>query len=242
MAVVTAIDMKSFRTKLQAINEKAFNEVYQYLLAHNYDIDDSFIDFCHAITTKYGEAAGELSCQLYDETVSYWKKVHASKKAFAPAEPAPVPTRSEVEKAVYGTMKTSSKEIPGAVQRLVKLTAEDTKIKNGMRDGAYFAWVPSGDACAFCLTLASNGWQKIGKNTLKNGHAEHIHANCNCTYAISLDAVDQYDSNVVKGYAPRLYEREYNSVRGDNSKETLRNLRQKLYNESKIGKYGDEAS
>ncbi|MBR4692904.1 MAG: hypothetical protein IKP17_09110 [Oscillospiraceae bacterium] len=38
--------------------------------------------------------------------------------------------------------------------------------------------MPSGDTCAFCITLASRGWQKAGREAIKGGHAEHIHNNC----------------------------------------------------------------
>ena len=48
--------------------------------------------------------------------------------------------------------------------------------------------------------LASIGWQKAGKKTLKGGHAEHIHANCDCTYAVRFDA-----STKVAGYEPEKY-------------------------------------
>ena len=53
-------------------------------------------------------------------------------------------------------------------------------LKNAVRDGAEWAWVPHGDTCPFCITLASNGWQKASRKVLKGGHAEHIHANCDC--------------------------------------------------------------
>ena len=45
-------------------------------------------------------------------------------------------------------------------------------LKNALRDGAEFAWVPNGDTCAFCMTLASRGWQRASKRAIKNGHAE----------------------------------------------------------------------
>lgn len=197
-------------TQLSNINEKAKQEALKYIQDNNYDIDDGFIDFAHGLTTKYGEAAAELSCRMYDELHQYWKEAKKSTKSLLPAEPAEVPTRSDVEKAVYGTLKTSVNEIPGAVSRLVKQTAEDTKIKNGMRDGAEFAWIPAGDSCAFCLVLASRGWQKISKKTLKNGHAEHIHANCDCTYTVRFDSTTE-----VEGYDPDSYYDYYKSFNGD---------------------------
>ena len=91
--------------------------------------------------------------------------------------------------------------LQSAVSRLVKPAGADTTLKNAIRDGAEFAWIPHGDTCAFCLMLASRGWQKAGKRTLKNGHAEHIHANCDCEYAVRFNAsttVLYYNKDAVK--------------------------------------------
>lgn len=230
---ITSESMRSYMTQLSNINEKAKQEALKYIQDNNYDIDDGFIDFAHGLTTKYGEAAAELSCRMYDELHQYWKEAKKSTKSLLPAEPAEVPTRSDVEKAVYGTLKTSVNEIPGAVSRLVKQTAEDTKIKNGMRDGAEFAWIPAGDSCAFCLVLASRGWQRISKKTLKNGHAEHIHANCDCTYTVRFDSTTE-----VEGYDPELYRRMWDDADGKNAKEKMRNLRKEVRTDEFIGKYG----
>ena len=74
--------------------------------------------------------------------------------------------------------------------------------------------------------LASNGWQKASKKALKGGHAEHIHANCDCTYAIRFDG----KSNVA-GYDPdALYEKYFES--GFSRGERLRNM-QKEYRDGK---------
>lgn len=83
-------------------------------------------------------------------------------------------------------------------------------LKNALRDGAEFAWVPNGDTCAFCMTLASRGWQRASKKAIKNGHAEHIHANCDCTYAIRFDP----EVNV-EGYDPDAYLKAYRDAGSD---------------------------
>lgn len=60
-------------------------------------------------------------------------------------------------------------------------------LQNASRDGAYFAWVPHGDTCPFCLAHGTLGWQKAGKKTLsETHHAKHIHDNCDCTYEVDL--------------------------------------------------------
>lgn len=113
-------------------------------------------------------------------------------------------------KAVKGTQKKSPNNIPGTIARLVKQVGADTTLKNAERDGAQFAWVPHGDTCAFCITLASRGWQYMSKKAMRNGHAEHIHAHCDCEYAVRFDG-----KSTVAGYDPDKYLEEYNNAGGD---------------------------
>ena len=86
----------------------------------------------------------------------------------------------------------------------------DTTLKNAIRDGAEWAWVPHGDTCPFCLTLASRGRQKASAKALKGGHAEHIHAHCNCEYAIRFGS-----NTTVAGYDPDKYREQYNAAGGN---------------------------
>ena len=102
---------------------------------------------------------------------------------------------------------------PGRVSRLVKRAGADTTLKNAVRDGAEWAWVPHGDTCPFCITLASNGWQKASSKVLKGGHAEHIHANCDCEFAIRFD-----HKTTVAGYDPEKYLKQYRDAGGDINK------------------------
>ena len=48
---------------------------------------------------------------------------------------------------------------------------------------------------------------------LKGGHAEHIHANCDCEFAIRFD-----HNTTVAGYDPDKYLAQYNAAGGDINK------------------------
>ncbi len=222
--IVPGLNLKIYRETLSAINKKAAEEIQRYMWGHNYEIDEAFLEFVNGIATKYGEAAGALSAQFYDDTAEYWQGVENRRKQIAPAEPAEPPTEDEVAKTVYGTLKESADKIPDAVSRLVKRTAEDTTLQNAIRDGAEFAWIPQGDTCPFCLMLASNGWQRASKKALKNGHAEHIHANCDCTYAVSFNGKPSYP-----GYDPEKYKEMYDNAEGDTWQEKLNFMRRDDY-------------
>lgn len=184
---------------LRKINNKAAEEMLSYLNTHSWDADyaarQAAIDYAYALSTKYGEAASSLACEMYDA-------VAAASGANVPAAiPAATATIGDVAKAVNGTGKYGNYEMmAGAVGRLVKMAAADTALNNAIRDRAEYAWIPRGDTCAFCITLASNGWQPASAEALKGGHAEHIHANCDCMYAIRMNS-----STNVAGYDPDKY-------------------------------------
>lgn len=187
------------------------------------EIED-FIFAAYNVSTKYGEAAATLACEMYDTMAEL------SGLSLPAAEPAATATYGEVAKTVRGVLKTSANadELGGAVSRLVKRAGADTTLKNAMRDGAEFAWVPSGDTCAFCIALASRGWQRASKDAVKGGHAEHIHANCDCTYSIRFDG-----KGGVAGYDPEVYRDMYYGAEGNTPNERINSMRRARYAENK---------
>ena len=76
--------------------------------------------------------------------------------------------------------------------------------------------------------LASNGWQHVSKKTLKNGHAEHIHSNCDCNYCVRFSDYDGVD-----GYDPDVYKEIYDNADGDTWQEKLNSMRRDKYEKNK---------
>jgi len=228
--------------RLRAINEKASKQMLDFMATHDYTTNEGLAEllrYGYGMSTRYGEAAAEVAAEMYDAIVQaeYQEAVAGGNtsqayrlRRISPAEPAETATFDESAKAIRGTLKTGNREIvAGAVGRLVKMAAVDTTLKNALRDGAEFAWIPHGDTCAFCLMLASRGWQTASRRAIKNGHAEHIHANCDCTYAVRFDRRTE-----VEGYNNGArYLRMYDDADGENWKEKLNTMRRNIYAESK---------
>lgn len=196
-----------YKDKLAAIDRRAEVEMISFVqsIGGYGDHVNECLDYAFALATKYGEAAGAAACELYEA-------VAAASGITLEAMPAATATYEEVAKSLNGIHKISNDpaKLSQGVSRLVKRTAADTTLQNAVRDGAYFAWVPSGDTCAFCLMLASNGWRKAGKKTIKGDHAEHIHANCDCQYAVTFDPLSG-----VEGFNPAEYEAMFDGIDGD---------------------------
>ena len=204
-------------TKMSQISQKAADLMQSWVQKNGLENDKALLDYAYALSQHYGQAIGALSCQMYEATA-------AAQGVIVPtAEVADLPDYGEVAKAVKGTKKQSPNNIPGTLARLVKQVGADTTLKNAERDGAQFAWVPHGDTCAFCIALASRGWQYRSKKTLRNGHAEHIHAHCDCEYAVRFDG-----KSTVAGYDPDKYLEEYYDANGD-----INEMRRKRYAQNK---------
>lgn len=203
---ITATAWAAYTQQLAKLNKKAGQLMADYIAAHGTGDTDALIAYAHALVTKYGEGSAELACQMYDALAA------AAKAGVPTAEPAEPASYGEVARMVQAT-KASPPQMQRGVSRLVKRAGADTTLKNALRDGAEFAWVPQGDTCAFCLTLASRGWQKASQAAIKGGHAEHIHANCDCEYAIRFDG-----RSTVAGYDPDKYLRQYRAADGDINK------------------------
>lgn len=220
-------DWHKFINRLSAINNKAADEMRAWINKNGgYDNipTNEVIDYAYALATKYGEASSSLAALMYDNVAIL------SDAAVPSAIPAATASYEDVAKSIQGSAKFSSSSdyIAEVVGRLVKQAGADTTLQNALRDGAQFAWIPNGDTCMFCLTLASRGWQYASRDAIKNGHAEHIHSNCDCTYAVRFN-----EKTNVKGYHPEEYREIWDSAEGVNSKEKINYLRREAYANNK---------
>lgn len=200
---ITETTWAKYITRLSKLNEAAGAKMADYITANGAGNTDALIAYAYALITKYGEGSAELACQMYDAIAE------ASGANVPPAEPARPADYSETAKMINAT-RQSPPRMQRGVSRLVKRAAADTTLHNAARDGAEWAWVPHGDTCPFCITLASNGWQKASDKLLKGGHAQHIHANCDCEFAIRFDS-----RTTVAGYDPERYLKQYRNADGD---------------------------
>lgn len=194
-------------TRLSRLNQKAGQLMREYIDAHGTADTDDLVAYAYGLVTKYSEGSAELACQMYEALAE-------AQGVYVPAaEPAATASYGEVARMVSATKDQNPANLPNGVSRLVKRAGADTTLKNAIRDGAEWAWVPHGDTCPFCITLASNGWQKASQKLLKGGHAEHIHSNCDCEFAVRFRS-----DTTVAGYDPDKYYRQYREAGGDINK------------------------
>lgn len=201
---ITANAWNEYITRLSRLNRKAGQLMREYIGSHGTENTADLIAYAYGLVTKYGEGSAELACQMYDALAE------AANAGVPAAEPAAPADYGEVARMVNATKDQNPANLPNGVSRLVKRAGADTTLKNAVRDGAEWAWVPHGDTCPFCITLASRGWQTASQKLLKNGHAEHIHSNCDCEFAVRF-----HSGTSVAGYDPEKYLRQYRAAGSD---------------------------
>ena len=201
---ISAKTWNEYVTRLSRLNQKAGQLMREYIDAHGTANTDDLVAYAYSLVTKYGEGSAELACQMYEALAE------AQGVLIPAAEPAATASYGEVARMVSATKDQNPANLPNGVSRLVKRAGADTTLKNAVRDGAEWAWVPHGDTCPFCITLASNGWQKASDKVLKGGHAQHIHAHCDCEFAIRFD-----HRTTVAGYDPEKYFQQYRDAGSD---------------------------
>lgn len=211
---------------LRQISDRAAADMSRYMRSVDYSTYEGrqlLIRYAYGLATRYGEAAGALAAEMYDALAEL------SGRTLPPAVPAPTATMEETARAVVGTLNQSPDGLitPDAIGRLARLAGVDTTMENAIRDKAWWAWIPRGDTCAFCITLASNGWQRASRAAMKGNHAEHVHANCDCTYAVKFDPFSD-----VEGYDPQQYYDMYADSPGHSSQQKINALRRKFYAEN----------
>lgn len=233
MATISKSEWNKYVALLRVINDQAANDIVSYMRNHLM-IDPTgnaietltdaqrkeLLDYAYAIVNKYGEASAALSAEMYDAVAIL------EGRYLAPAEMAELANYGDVAKAVNGTLLQSRnlEEIAYAATRWVKMAGADTTLHNAIRDKAQFAWIPSGMTCAFCLTMASRGWQPASMQILKDGHAEHIHSNCDCQYTVRFDK-----RTTVEGYNPEEYLSMYRHAEGRTPQERINSMRREAY-------------
>ena len=226
MANISQADFKRYQQIMRQLCDEA-EEVFTnaVIKGGGYGIisDRELMLIAYEVVAEYGEGSAALTASLYDT-------IAMLENAKVPAAQLAQLSFEDVAKAVNAVLRdyTDMNYMSSVVGKMVKQTGADTMMRNAVRDGAEFAWIPAGDTCAFFLTLASNGWQKASKKTIKNGHAEHIHPNCDCQYCVRFDSTTS-----VEGYNPSAYQKMYYAADGRTPKDKINAMRRAAYAKDK---------
>lgn len=226
MARISQAEWKAYKEVMRKLSDSAANTFAEIVMkAGGYGnlTEQEIMTIAYQVVAQYGNGSSAITASLYD-------KIAVLEKAkVLPAEMYGI-SFEDVAKTVNAVLRdyTDMNYMNAVVGKMVKQAGADTMVKNAIRDGAEFAWIPAGETCAFCLTLASQGWQRASKNAIKNGHAEHIHPNCDCQYCV------RFDDTEVEGYDPSAYQKMYYSAEGRTPTDKINYMRREAYAKNKV--------
>lgn len=204
-------DWKKYTDTQEAIRMKAAELMKAWIVRNGTDDREAMVRFANGLVSKYGEAAAAYACEMYDRIA------YAEKADVRSAVPAELPSIADIAKVINGAMKHSiaGLEAVRAIERLVKQSGADTMLQNASRDSAEYAWIPDGGACPFCSGIGAEGWKvahmKMGGDT----HAKHIHASCNCEFAIRFNEDSDVDGYDPEALAEELAENSEAEIRAE---------------------------
>ncbi len=214
---------------LRKVSDTAANQMSKYIATHKVNTPRGRAlanQVAAALVDKYGAASGALACRYFEEVARLEGVGYVETEIVDPAEYL---DDLEREFAYRADRSEDPDYISQAIEIAIKKIVCDTTEQNCIANNAEWAWIPYGaETCAFCMTLASNGWRRPGKKVQKGLNKTHIHANCNCQFAIRLVGDTKYED-----YDPDKYLAMYNNAEGSGSKGKIQALRRDLYAQRK---------
>lgn len=142
--------------------------------------------YAEYLIEHYGESAALNASELYEATNDVSNAaVSGSVK------------RPELERAirflVYEGTAQAAYAVRNMLKKQVKSYAHETMMDNSRSDGIRFARVPVGETCAFCLMLASRGFEYYSEESAGKGSLNAFHDDCDCEIIGSDQKIEGYD-------------------------------------------------
>lgn len=237
MARVSRKAWDTYTKRLMAQRNEARDVAYSWVMRHVDFASDEVMKRCRRMMVEasiyHGRATSALAAAWFDqlamaEGANTVKAVAVNDPVQLRARRMGIASNAALPKLLAGDKEGFARAIASAVAADVKRQATNTVMLNAQKNGAEYAWIPGGDeTCAFCIALASNGWQPAARATAMGNHADHIHDNCMCEFAIRFDESTSYGS-----YDPEKYERIYDEADGRSANDKINSIRRDLYAEN----------
>lgn len=223
-----------YTKRLEAQRREAWNDAYEWVMRRDFGGTPAEMKALRRMMVEaslhHGRSTSALAATWFDqmaraEGADVAKAVAVNDPAALRARRMAIASNKSLPKLLAGDAEGFARAIASAVAADVKRQATNTVMLNAQKNGAEYAWIPGGaETCAFCIALASNGWQPASKATAMGEHADHIHDNCECEFAIRFDRDTQYSS-----YDADKYAQIYSDADGRSSQDKINSIRRDLY-------------
>lgn len=213
MARITAAQYDAYTRAIAKISAAAREQVEMRLrswLAGNPgatvgEVREMLGDLLDGIGSVYADAASELAAQWYDETVVSSNAKLGEAVTVSHLTNERIERRSRGLAGIYaqGRIESLVSAAGDVADNEVRKTVNETVLANARRDrkeNIRFARVTGpGEACTFCMMLASRGAVYWTRKTA--GEFDHWHSNCRCTVVAGYEGDPM--ACLVEGHDPK---------------------------------------
>lgn len=148
--------------------------------------------FWPVLVNDYGEVAATLAADRFEDETG----LRARLAAPIPADEANARLRWAMGPMFGGDGEDAAFALLyGLVDELVKRLGRDTYLDSIGAYGGRFARIPVGKTCAFCLMLASRGFDYVSRASA--GEFRKFHPDCDCRIAVEGEDVGDYDPDAL---------------------------------------------
>ena len=224
---------EGYTKRLEAQRKAAYDDAYSWVMRHSTGDLTRMRRMMLETSLHHGRSTSALAATWFDqmaraEGADVAKAVAVNDPSNVRARRMAIASNKALPKLAVGNKEGFAMAIASAVAADVKRQATNTIMLNAQRANAEFAWIPGGDeTCAYCTAIAAAGWRPARKATALGEHADHIHDNCMCEFAIRFDESTKYSS-----YDESKYKDEYDGAEGSTSREKINSMRRDQYAEN----------
>ncbi|MBQ9002197.1 MAG: hypothetical protein IJ087_10120 [Eggerthellaceae bacterium] len=229
---------EGYTRRLEAQRAAAYDDAYEWVVRNvpsrgRLDMKRLRLMMVEA-ANHHGKSTAALAATWFDqmaraEGADAMKAVPVNDTAKTRVKRMAICSNKALPKLEAGDVEGFARAIASAVAADVKRQATNTVMLNAQKNGAEYAWIPGGaETCAFCIALAANGWQPAAKATAMGEHADHIHDNCECEFAIRFNESTEYGA-----YDAQKYADIYGDADGRSSQDKINSIRRELYAENR---------
>lgn len=147
----------------------AVRRLWKSLPADPYAARDALIDRGTVLAERYGQAAVGVASEFFEAATG----LRATPVDVSLSEQVEGSTRWAAGDLFDGNPQAAQKKFTGAMQRHALQPGRDTVFESANKRGVLFARIPQGDACSWCLMLASRGFAYTSARHAGEGNQWH---------------------------------------------------------------------
>ena len=196
--------------KLAELAKEDFLEFWRMLVKADPTVTvEQALEYASYLIEVYGEASSLNAAEMFEKT-------NRTNNATLYGSVENEELERVVRFLVFNESEKALKAVLNMIGNQVNGYARETMIENAKENNIRFARVPVGKTCAFCLMLASRGYEYYSEESAGKGKLNAFHDNCDCQIVSTNDEIEGYDPDYLY---EEIYLPSYEQAKAESSNE-----------------------